>query len=267
MRLPRIVNHPAPQGGARGRLSELDWAAVAWAAVSLFAGGAVKGVVGLGLPLVAMPLLTLSLTLKESVGLLVLPMVASNLVQSFQGGLFLATLRRFWLLLLVLLVTVALATKLLVIIRQEVLFVVIGTSLIVFPLLAYFRPSLRISAAAERWVGPLVGLVAGVIGGVSTFYGAPLMLYLVWLRLPKDLFVVAVSLMYFVGAVGLTLGLTIFGVMEPSGLGLSALGCVPVFVGLWLGQRLRVRLDEKLFARILLAVYLATGTTFLAKGL
>jgi uncharacterized membrane protein YfcA len=248
-------------------LSAADLGLVAWAVFSLFAGGAVKGVVGLGLPLVAMPLLTLSLSLKESVGVLVLPMVASNLVQAFQGGLFVVTLRRFWPLLLVLLVTVAAATKLLVILPQEVLFVVIGTSVIVFPLIAHFRPHLRVSSTTERWLGPVVGLIAGVIGGISTFYGAPLMLYLVWLRLPKDLFVVAVSLMYFVGAVGLTAGLIIFGVTEFSGLGLSVLACIPVFVGLWLGQRLRVRLDERRFARLLLAVYLATGASFLAKAL
>jgi uncharacterized membrane protein YfcA len=247
-------------------LSGADLGLLAWATFSLFAGGAVKGVVGLGLPLVAMPLLTVSFSLKEAVGFLVLPMVASNLVQAFQGGLFAVTLRRFWPLLLVLLVTVAAATKLLVIVPQEVLFVVIGTSVIVFPLIAHFRPHLRVSSATERWLGPLVGLVAGIIGGVSTFYGAPLMLYLVWLRLPKDLFVVAVSLMYFVGAVGLTVGLVLFGVTQLSGLGLSALACMPVFLGLWLGQRLRVRLDERRFARLLLAVYLATGASFLAKA-
>jgi uncharacterized membrane protein YfcA len=247
-------------------LNATDLGLVAWAAFSLFAGGAVKGVVGLGLPLVSMPLLTLSFSLKQSVGFLVLPMVASNLVQAFQGGLFLATLRRFWLLLLVLLITVAAATKLLVIVPQEVLFVVIGTSVIVFPLIAHFRPHLRVSGATERWLGPLVGFVAGVIGGVSTFYGAPLMLYLVWLRLPKDLFVIAVSLMYFVGATGLLAGLVLFGVTQFTGLGLSVLGCVPVFAGLWLGQHLRVRLDERRFARLLLAVYLATGLSFLAKA-
>lgn len=247
-------------------MSAPDLGLIAWAAFSLFVGGAVKGVVGLGLPLVAMPFLTLSFSLKQSVGLLVLPMVASNLVQAFQGGLFVASLRRFWPLLLVLLVTVATATKLLVIVPQEVLFIVIGTSIIVFPLIAHFRPHLRVSGATERWLGPLVGVIAGVIGGISTFYGAPLMLYLVWLRLPKDLFVASISLMYFVGATGLLAGLVLFGVTQFSGLGLSVLGCAPVFAGLWLGQRLRVRLDERRFALILLAVYLATGLSFLAKA-
>lgn len=248
-------------------MSGVDWGLVAWAAFSLFAGGAVKGVVGLGLPLVTMPLLTVSFSLKESVSLVVVSMVASNLFQAFQGGLFKIALERFWLLLLVLIVTVAAATKLLVIIPQQVLFVIIGFSVTIIPLIAHFRPELRITAAAERWASPAIGLLSGLIGGVSTFYGPGLMLYLLWLRLPKDLFVVAISLMYFVGAVGLLIGLTIFGVTEPEGLGASALGCIPVFAGLWLGQRVRLRLDERRFARVLLVVYLLTGASFLAKAL
>jgi uncharacterized protein len=247
-------------------LSAVDPGTLAWVAFALFCGGLVKGIVGLGLPLVAMPLLTLALDLREAVGLLVLTMVASNLLQAFQGGLFRIALRRFWPLLLVLLVTVAAATKLLVVLPQEVLYVAIGLAVIVFPLVAHFRPGLRVDPGAERWLGPAVGLVSGVIGGISTFYGAPIMLYMVALRLEKDFFVAAISLMYFTGAVGLAAGLLAFGVMEATGLGASALACVPVFVGLWLGQRLRVRLDERRFARILLLVYLATGASFLAKA-
>jgi uncharacterized protein len=248
-------------------VSELDWGLLAWAAFSLFAGGAVKGVVGLGLPLVTMPLLTLAFPLKEGVAMLVIPMVATNLVQAFQGGLFPATLRRFWALLLLLLVSVAAAVKLLQILPQELLYLIIGTALIVLPVIAHLKPSLHIPPARERWLNPALGIISGLMGGISSFYGPPLMLYLVWLRLPKDVFVAAVSLMYFVGAAGLTAGLVIFGVAQPANLAASTAGVLPCFAGLWIGQRLRVRLDEKLFARILLFVYLATGITFLAKGL
>jgi uncharacterized membrane protein YfcA len=248
-------------------VADLDLTLLAWAAFSLFAGGAVKGVVGLGLPLVSMPLLTLAISLKQSVGLLVLPMVASNLLQSFQGGLFVAALRRFWLMLLILVVAVALSVQLLVLLPQEVLFLLIGCALIVFPLVVHFRPELRVGRRAERWIGPLIALFGGLLGGVSTFYGPPLMIFLMWLRLPKDLFVVSISLMYFVGAVGLTAGLLLFGVAQFSSLGLSALGCIPVLAGLWVGQRLRLRLNEQRFQQILLIVYLITGASFLAKAL
>src|SRR5437660_893580 len=91
------------------------------------------------------------------------------------------------------------------------------------------------------------GLVKGVAG----------------LGLPLAAFVPAVSLMFFVGAAALALGLLGFGVTAPAELVVSAIGCVPVFLGLWLGQKLRLGLDQRRFERIVLVIYLATGLSFI----
>ena len=69
---------------------------LAWAAFALFAGGFVKGIVVIGLPLVATPLLTYGFSLKTAVALMVLPMLTTNLFQAFQGGMFMTSLQRFW---------------------------------------------------------------------------------------------------------------------------------------------------------------------------
>ena len=59
--------------------------------LALFLGGALKGVVVLGLPLVGVPLLTFPFGLKGAVSVLVLPIIVSNLAQSFAAGLLLLT--------------------------------------------------------------------------------------------------------------------------------------------------------------------------------
>jgi uncharacterized protein len=93
------------------------------------------------------------------------------------------------------------------------------------------------------------------------------MIFLAALRLPKAEFVPAISLMFFTGALGLTVGLLGFGIAGTQELGLSALATLPVFVGMALGRRVRVALDERQFGLLLLAIYLAIGGTFLLKGL
>jgi uncharacterized protein len=235
--------------------------------LSLFAGGAVKGLVGLGLPVIGMPLLTLTLDLKTAIAILVVPLVVSNLSQCFEGGMFPVTLRRFWPTLAALFISAAASTRALVALPEGTLFTVAGAAIIVLPLLTYFRPGLRIGPALERWLGPCVGVIGGFLGGVSTFYGPPLMIFLAALRLPKAEFVPAISLMFFTGALGLTVGLLGFGIAGTQELGLSALATLPVFVGMALGRRVRVALDERQFGLLLLAIYLAIGGTFLLKGL
>jgi uncharacterized membrane protein YfcA len=41
---------------------------------------------------------------------------------------------------------------------------------------------------------------------------------------------------------------------------------VPTALGMWLGQRLQVRMSDALFSRLLMAVYLATGASFLLRA-
>jgi uncharacterized protein len=235
--------------------------------LSLFAGGAVKGLVGLGLPVIGMPLLTLTLPLKTAIAILVVPLVVSNLSQSFEGGLFRWTLKRFWPTLATLFVSAAVSTQALVALPERTLFTAAGTAIIVLPLITYFYPALRIGPSLERWLGPCVGTIGGFLGGVSAFYGPPLMIFLAALRLPRAEFVPAISLMFFVGALGLTVGLLGFGVSGTRELGLSALATLPVFIGMSLGRRVRIGLNERQFTLLLLAIYVVIGTTFLLKGL
>jgi uncharacterized membrane protein YfcA len=235
--------------------------------LSLFAGGLLKGVAGLGLPLAGMPLLTAALDIKTAIGVLVIPLIASNLAQSFEAGLFLPVFRRFWPVHLSLFVVAMLSTRALIAIPEHLLYLLIGAALIVCPTIVHLCPALRVRPPQERWMGPIAGAVAGFVGGVSTFYGAPLMLYLVWLRLPKQEFVVAVSQLFFVGALGLAIGLVGFGIVRQAELGVSALACLPVFLGLWLGQKVRVAMSEGRFARLVLLVYVATGVSFVVRSI
>lgn len=239
---------------------------LAVAALCVFLGGAVKGVAALGLPLVAIPLLAWAVGLKTAVALLVVPMIGSNFVQSFQGGLFLYNLRRFWVLELTVLVFALIGTRLLVSVPQHVLALAIGLALVVLPLLIHYRPALTVTERQRRWADPLVGAVAGLLGGIAAYYGPPIMLYLLGMRLTKEEFVSAISLLYWIAAAGIFVGIYSSGAASLAMLGLSALMLVPVGLGMWLGQRVQVRLSEAGFRRLLMGVYLATGASFLVQA-
>jgi hypothetical protein len=244
----------------------VDPLSLAIAALCLFLGGAVKGVAGLGLPLVAIPLLAWAVGLKTAVALVVVPMFGSNFVQSFQGGLFLANLRRFWVLALTVLVFALIGAHLLVSVPSQMLELVLGLALMVLPLLIHYSPALIVTERQRRWADPLVGAVAGVLGGIAAYYGPPLMLYLMGMRLAKDEFVSAISLLYWIAAVGILVGVYTAGAASLGMLGLSVLMLVPTGLGMWLGQRLQMRLSERGFQRLLIWLYLAIGANFLVQA-
>jgi uncharacterized protein len=244
----------------------LDPLALALASLAVFVGGAVKGLAALGLPLVAIPLLTLVVGLKHAVALLVVPMIVANLVQSFQGGHFRRSLRQFRILAPTVFVFTLVGTRLLVSVPQKTLELAIGLSLIVLPLVMHFRPQIELKPTQRRWGDPLVGIIAGLLGGIAAYYGPPLMIYVLGMRLPKEEFVSGISMLYWIAALALFIGIYGSGVADPSLLGISVLLLLPVGAGMWLGQRVQLRLSEPAFARLLVAVYLATGATFLIEA-
>jgi hypothetical protein len=234
--------------------------------LGLLAGSTVKGVVGIGLPLVAVPLLSAVTDLKTAVTLTVVPIIASNFQQSFHGGHFKRMLRRFWTLTVPLIVAIFLGTRLLVVLPEKTLDLIIGLSIIAIPVMLRLRPTMRVKREHERWLNPLVGTVSGLLGGISTFYGPPLMLYVFSMRMPKDEFIPAVSIMYTVAGVGMLLGLGVMGVSTPAQLGLSVLMLIPTGIGMWAGQFVRMQLSESRFELLLICVYAATGASFLAHA-
>lgn len=58
--------------------------------------GVVKGVIGLGLPTIAMGLLTLTMSLATAAGLLIIPSLATNIWQLLFGPAFLILIKRLW---------------------------------------------------------------------------------------------------------------------------------------------------------------------------
>lgn len=235
-------------------------------AAALFIGGFTKGIAGLGLPMIAVPLLAFAVNLPTAVAMLVLPTVATNLVQTFQRGAFVPVLRRFWSLLLPFLPSILIGAKLLVSLDEHILYAVLGVAILAVTLLIRAAPHFSVGPRAERWLSPTVGAASGMLGGASSLFGPVLMVYLLTLRLDKTMYIATVSLLYFTGAAGFGLALSAVGGFGAHQLLLSGLALIPVFLGMWVGQKIGDRLDRRNFEHVLHVLYIATAATFFYKA-
>ena len=245
---------------------ELNVLIIAWCATALVLTGIVKGILGIGLPLVAVPLLALVMPVPQAVALMPVPILVSNFWQASYGGHFLVTLRRFRVLIVAMIIGTFIGAKILTLADPRALYAVIGSIVVVFSLTGFLRPDFHVSPNLERWLSPGVGLVSGILGGVSTIYGPPLVIFLAALRLPKDEFVGTIATLYLCGIIPITFAFGTVGVMGAQEFLWSALAAVPLMLGVPLGQVLRRRLKQEIFHKGLLVTLIITGLSLIGRA-
>jgi uncharacterized membrane protein YfcA len=219
---------------------------------ALCAGGLVKGALGVGLPLVSTPLLGLGLSSYQSISLLAAPVALSNLYQAIDGGRIVETLRRFGGLIIAQFIITILTVKLTLALSPAQLNDLLAIALLLAVASMVWQPTLSISREKEARVGVVVGLLAGILGGVSSLTGPVTLTYLLALRLDRETFVSSISTIYFIAALPLYGALMWYDRMTNTDLVLSAVGLLPMAAGLAIGKRVRYRLNEQLFRRLLL---------------
>jgi uncharacterized membrane protein YfcA len=248
-------------------MAELGLEFLIWCAFALFVAGVVKGILGIGVPVVSVSLLSLVINVPTAVALLPIPILLSNLWQSLSSGQVLRTLRRFAALIAALVVGTFVGARLLVDMDQRALLGIVGAAVLVFAISAHFPHHLRVRPRTERWLGAPVGFIGGVLGGMTTFFGPPLIMFLFALNLEKDEFVGTISTIYLCAAIPLAAALGMFGFMGPREYAWSTAAAAPLFLGVLAGQWLRTRISQSAFRRGLLLMLLVVGVRLIYRAI
>ena len=245
---------------------EIDPSVLLVVALAFFFGGVIKGMTGFGLHMITVPLLSFSLPLPTAIALTMIPVLLSNAYLMKQSGHAWESVRRFWPLMVVLVVTLWFSTRLLVTLDQAILTSIYGVVIFIFVLTNIRGPRLEITPGAERWLSPLIGLAGGVIGGATSLYGLPVLLYIIALNSPKEQFVGAVTTNYLVGGVALTFMLAKLEILTGQDAVIAGIGLVPLFAGLAAGQFLRGKASQELFRKIVLATLIGIGLAMILRN-
>ncbi|MEE7548780.1 TSUP family transporter, partial [Xanthomonas sp. Kuri4-1] len=129
---------------------------VVFVALVFLLAGMVKGVVGMGLPTVAMGLLGLWMSPAEAAALLALPSLVTN-VQQACGRHTLELIRRLWPMLACVAVATALGAGVITGHDPTVAGAGLGALLMLYAVFGLAQWQFRVPPRAERWAGPLVG--------------------------------------------------------------------------------------------------------------
>ena len=232
--------------------------------LAVLAGGLIKGTIGFGMPMVALPLIAFIIPATTAMILLCAPILLTNFLQmKIKEGI---SSYRFLPMIICLIIGLIIGARLILEINLNTITQIIAVSIIFAALVNCIGFKIEnINKSKERIITSIIGFGSGILGGLSTFYGPPMLAYLVAADLPKEKFVRTVSTMYFIGSFPLYGSLIYYGFAKKEDLILSVLLIIPALIAQQFGTKIRDKINQKQFRNCILITLVILGIMLFMK--
>jgi uncharacterized protein len=227
--------------------------------------GFIKGVLGLGLPTVSMGLLAVSMPPAQALAIVVVPAIVTNIWQTFAGPYLRDILRRLWPLMIGTVTGIWLNAGMLTGPYARFGPIVLGLLLVIYAIIGLSKFSFSVARPNEKWIGGIVGLVTGAVSAATGVQVIPSMPYMQAIGMERDELVQALGVFFTVATVALAFNLTSAGLLSAATALPGGIAIVTAFIGMFIGQAVRSRMQPEAFRRwfliamILLGIYIAGG--------
>lgn len=241
--------------------------AILVALLLLTTGATVKGLIGVGLPMIAIPGLALFFGLPAALAIVVLPVLAANLWQVWQfracyepGG----SVVRF---LIAGGCGTVLGTLILISVPERALELTLAAILTGYIVLRLTNPEIALGAGRARRIAPPIGLSAGLLQGSTGISGPVVITFFHGQRPSRPEFVFATGAVYATFSGVQLMSLAVSGVLTLDRLAAGVAGLPAVALGLWLGNRIARHVDQRLFDKLVLVLLAWTAAALVWKNL
>jgi uncharacterized protein len=239
---------------------------IAAVACSLIAAGLLKGIIGVGMPVVALPLLSAFIDIKSAAMLLSMPLIFSNLPQALEGGKTGRCLMQLLPVVLGMIPGLFLGVRALLALDANIAKIIAGLVLMGVAGVTLIAPKLELQPRLVLPAGIAFGFFGGILGGIAAMAGPLVFIFLLAKGLRGQAFTKEASL-YLVISSGLLVILLAtsrqFNWLDVSA---STAAMLPVVLGMYAGQHMRDKIAPETFKKLVLIAVIAAGADLLRHG-
>lgn len=224
--------------------------------VALGAGAFVKGATGMGLPLIAIPVLVTGLGLPHAISVMTIPMIVTNVWQiwRFRGERSSPSLSFLMPMILAGACGIVLGTWVLTRVDDRTLSTALGTLLLSYVVVQLLRPNLTLGPVSVRYAAVPAGLAAGLLQGSTGLSSPVVVTFIHTMRLSYAPHVFAVSIVFLMLSVAQLPALVVSGMLRWGGVLEGAFAMLPIMCFMPLGQWIGARITRSTFDRSVLTL-------------
>lgn len=223
----------------------------------------IKGSLGMGFSTICLAMLANVIELKTAISIVVLPSMLSNVIVMIEAGNLKISLRLFLSMILAAIPGMAVGLQLLQQTDNTLSISILALVLIVYGCWGWANHQFRIDDKFISKLNPLVGFTTGMVNGATGSQIFPVMPYLLSLNISKDVLVQTINLSFTLNSLIMLGFLYKMNSLDTDSIFTYALGIVPVAIGVWLGGKVRKRIPEARFKRIVMVLIISLGLMLL----
>ena len=173
-----------------------DYATVFAIFSAILLAGLLKGTIGVGFQTVGIAFLTVITNLPNAISLLLIPSLVTNLWQAGAGGELFTILIRLWPLIITASMMVWFGSIALTSVSLSYLSALLGVLLIIYSTFSLFGLRLEVKTKNEWWLAPCIGLINGVITGMTGIFVVPCVFYFQAIGFRKDTLIQSMGVLF-----------------------------------------------------------------------
>lgn len=227
--------------------------------VAVAAGALLKSITGMGLPIVAIPMISLALGVDDAVAAIAVPNTLSNVAMTWRERSAYPQTRDLPVLAVASIISALLGTLLLVSVSEKPIVAILGVVVAFYAVLKMLSPEFSIGPATSKRWAPVAGSAAGFLQGAIGISGPVVATWLHAYRMERQPLILSMTAMFLISGSTQVVVFAVAGKFADVWLA-SLAACVPVLTVLPVGERLRGKMSSAGFDRAILAtLILMTG--------
>lgn len=234
---------------------------------ALAVGAFVKGMTGSGLPVLAIPVMTIFIGIERAVIIMSIPGVVSNVWLIRNHARAASETRDLPGLVGTGVLGTVVGTVLLTTVDGRWLSVGLACLIVAYVLLRLRRPGTVLRPSVSAWASPPVGLAAGALQGSTGVSGPLLSTYLHSFGLAPSAYIFSVSTLFLIFSLAQVVTLIAVGAYSATLVVEGVLAILPVAVMLPLGSRLSRRMRAETFSTIVMASLMVAAVALVWRAL
>ena len=234
--------------------------------VGLAFAGFAKGTTGMGLPLVATPILAGVFGPKAAVVIVTIPIFAANSILLMQGWRRLDVLRGVAPIIVASAVGTMIGVNLLALLDQRTFAILISLMVVIFLSRGDRLIGDDPGARRARILGPVVGFVGGILQGTTSIASPLIGSFFHARKMDRHDYVVVLAAIFELNAAIQLIGYSLLGLYTPDIVAIGLLGLVPTLLALMVGIYFRGRLDQRRFRQLIVVLLVLSVTNLLWRS-